>query len=99
MWQVSIYTCLVKYTLIIQDIVWAFMVYCPLLFMWGVGYGVREGRSRFTVLGTGAKVQNSKSLKRKKLVTHLLKRIVAITLIYLLSAERIPVLMGDIMTR
>lgn len=68
-----------------------------------VTYGVREGRSRFTLLGTGAKVQNSKSLKRKKLITHLLKRLVGITLIYLWSAERsspsswIP--MGDIMKR
>ena len=53
-----------------------------------VTYGVRDGRSRFTVVGTGAKVQNSKSLRRKKLITHLLKSVVGITLIY--SAERIP---------
>ena len=53
--------------------------------------GVRDRRSRFTVSATGAKVQNNKSLKRKKLITHLLKSIVGTTLIYLTCAGRIPV--------
>lgn len=51
------------YTLLILGIVWVSSVYCPLLLMRGAGavkaVGVKEGRSRFTVLGIGAKVQNS----------------------------------------
>lgn len=53
------------------------LIYCPLLFTCGETYSKgSKRRSRFTTVGIRAKVQNSKSWKRRKLIAHLLRRLI-----------------------
>jgi len=75
---------------------WEFFGLLPsIVHVWGQ-CDLFKGQRRKVKIHRGAKVQNSKSLKRKKLTAHLLKSIVGTTLIYLLSPGSWTA-MGDIM--